>query len=72
MFLTHHIFPGCIHHTSGYIAPLNGRVTELAECTGLENRRRETYRGFESHPFRQLNAPLIAAGQTAKERWLSG
>ena len=32
-----------------------GRVTELAECTGLENRRRETYRGFESHPFRHLS-----------------
>ena len=30
-----------------------GEVTELAESTGLENRRRATYRGFESHPLRQ-------------------
>ena len=29
-----------------------GEVTELAESTGLENRRRATYRGFESHPLR--------------------
>ena len=30
-----------------------GEVSELAERTGLENRRRATYRGFESHPLRQ-------------------
>ena len=24
----------------------------MAEGTGLENQRRETYRGFESHPLR--------------------
>ena len=26
----------------------------MVECTGLENRRRATYRGFESHPLRVL------------------
>ena len=31
-----------------------GEVTELAESTGLENRRRATYRGFESHPLRHI------------------
>ena len=30
-------------------------MTELAECTGLENRRRETDRGFESLPLRHIN-----------------
>ena len=27
----------------------------MVECTGLENRRRATYRGFESHPLRHLH-----------------
>jgi hypothetical protein len=49
-----HYFSDCIQNIRGYIALHNGRVTELAERTGLENRRRETYRGFESHPFRQF------------------
>ena len=31
-----------------------GEVTELAECTGLENRRWETIRGFESLPLRHI------------------
>ena len=30
-------------------ARMGGRVVE---CSGLENRRRETFRGFESHPIR--------------------
>ena len=28
------------------------RGDRAAECTGLENRRSESYRGFESHPLR--------------------
>ena len=36
-----------------------GEVTELAESTGLENRRRATYRGFESHPLRQIPSQAI-------------
>ncbi len=33
----------------------SGEVTELVECTGLENRRRLiAYPGFESLPLRQL------------------
>ena len=31
-----------------------GEVTELAESTGLENRRWVTNRGFESHPLRHI------------------
>ena len=30
------------------------RGDRAAECTGLENRRSESYRGFESHPLRCL------------------
>jgi uncharacterized membrane protein YkvA (DUF1232 family) len=29
----------------------------VVDCTGLENRRRASVRGFESHPFRQCHAP---------------
>src|SRR5690606_29571624 len=36
------------HHRKG------GRVVD---CTGLENRRWVTIRGFESHPFRQIPKP---------------
>ena len=32
-----------------YQIRMGGRVVE---CSGLENRRRETFRGFESHPIR--------------------
>ncbi len=63
-------FSDCFHDTSGYIAHLNGRVTELAECTGLENRRRETYRGFESHPFRQLE--VLRSKAAEQEAWRGG
>ena len=30
------------------------RGGRVAECTGLENRRRETVRGFKSHPLRHI------------------
>ncbi len=40
-----------------YSSQLSGGVTELAESTGLENRRGATLRGFESHPLRHI--PLI-------------
>ena len=30
------------------------RGDRAAECTGLENRRSESYRGFESHPLRHV------------------
>ena len=33
----------------------------MVECTGLENRRRATYRGFESHPLRHLLFGLFYA-----------
>ena len=36
----------------------------MVECTGLENRRRATYRGFESHPLRHFaQARRSGAGQ---------
>ncbi len=49
-------------------APLTGLIAHVlllppwrggrvAECTGLENRRRETVRGFKSHPLRQIKSP---------------
>ena len=44
----------CAASDVGEIQNLIGEVTELAESTGLENRRRVTYRGFESHPLRQI------------------
>ena len=31
----------------------------MVEGSGLENRRRETYRGFESHPLRHINIIFI-------------
>ena len=37
-----------------YSSHLSGGVTELAESTGLENRRGATHRGFESHPLRPI------------------
>ena len=40
-----------------------GEVTELAESTGLENRRRVTYRGFESHPLRHTNPKAAPCGR---------
>ncbi len=39
-----------------------GEVTELAESTGLENRRRATYRGFESHPLRHIKQTAQQGG----------
>ena len=39
-----------------YAARKRGRVVD---CTGLENRRRETFREFESHRFRQNPTPSI-------------
>lgn len=45
----------------------------MVECTGLENQRRETYRGFESHPLRQrslfFEKPFLSA--TVTESFLS-
>ena len=32
----------------------------MAECTGLENRRRFNFRGFKSHPFRHFNEKASA------------
>ena len=32
----------------------NWKGGRVADCTGLENRRCESIRGFESHPFRQI------------------
>ena len=34
------------------------RGDRAAECTGLENRRSESYRGFESHPLRQRDPTM--------------
>ena len=48
-------------HPGGYRNPVSG-VSErgfprkggrVVDCSGLENRRCESIRGFESHPFRQ-------------------
>ena len=39
----------------------------MVECTGLENRHRETYRGFESHPLRHF-APTIVGHKVAVDR----
>ena len=33
----------------------------MVEGSGLENRRYESIRGFESHSLRQKNAPLVGA-----------
>ena len=42
----------------------------MAECTGLENRRRETVRGFKSHPLRQIKSPrLMSAGFFIVASW---
>ena len=38
-----------------------GEVAELVESTGLENRRRATVRGFESHPLRHLTTKALVA-----------
>ena len=37
----------------------------LAYCTGLENRRTEMFREFESHRFRQFNGLHVLAGKYA-------
>ena len=39
----------------------------MVECTGLENRHRATYRGFESHPLRHF-APTIVGREIAVDR----
>jgi hypothetical protein len=40
----------------------------VVDCTGLENRRRETVREFESHRFRHFrNEIKVEIGYTPKE-----
>ena len=39
----------------------NRRGDRAAECTGFENRRGETHRGFESHPLRQSRKVAVSA-----------
>ena len=41
------------------------RGDRVVEGTGLENRRRETYRGFESHPLRHYSDVAQLAEQVA-------
>ena len=36
-----------------------GGLAELVDCTGLENRRAERYRGFESLSLRQIKTLAI-------------
>lgn len=45
-----------IFQSPGDSRGVTGRVAELVDCAGLENRRWATIRGFESYPFRNENA----------------
>gem|GEM_PF-2410108 len=41
----------------------------MVDCTGLENRRTERFRGFESHPLRldNLEYRLLMCGEVAEQ-----
>lgn len=50
-------FPTCISAAIGRGRPRKGG--RVVDCSGLENRRCASIRGFESHPFRQYRRSIL-------------